>query len=357
MILDDTRLQVRPAPETQQVDIFFDEHSYSAFPHVVSLGGQELLVAFRQAPRECEVRHTHPRSIITVMRSYDNGLTWDADGAAQLAAGGGQEFGILYLGGGKVVGALAKHEVVSRIEAVRSRIPHDDPHEYPFCPAGGYWIWSDNYGLTWPLENARLVKPKVTPSAAPICLNGGTILMPTYGCIEAVPACSALLFRSSDLGVTWSQPIVMGEGIPQTREYNEPGIVELEPGHVLCLHRTDAKPGTFWWNESFDGGLTWTEPEDTGIISGACPRLRKVADGRVLLTFGRRMPPFAIRAMLSDDGGKTWGDTAWVLRETPDCDQGYSSSIQIEDGRVFTACYAQNAAGVTGIVGTYWRLP
>jgi hypothetical protein len=61
--------------------------------------------------------------------------------------------------------------------------------------------------------------------------------------------------------------------------------------------------------------------------------------------------------MLSADGGQSWGDTAWVVRETPDSDQGYTSSIELADGRILTTSYAKNAAGVTGIVGTYWHLP
>ena len=57
----------------RQTDILFDPTSYTAFPHVVRLDGDELLIAFRQAPRQEQVRHTHPRSVITVMRSYGPG--------------------------------------------------------------------------------------------------------------------------------------------------------------------------------------------------------------------------------------------------------------------------------------------
>ena len=59
-------------------------------------------MAFRQAPAQNQVRHTHPRSVITVIRSYDLGETWDIENAGQLAAGGGQEFAPIYLGDGVV---------------------------------------------------------------------------------------------------------------------------------------------------------------------------------------------------------------------------------------------------------------
>lgn len=358
--IDDKQLQVRPAPETRQTDILFDERCYSAFPHLVSLGGKELLIAFRQAPRQEVIRHTHPRSVITVMRSYDLGETWDSENATQLAAGGGQEFGMLHLGNGVIGGALAKHGVAPMHEAARAGLPKHH-HEYPFGLNGGYWALSRNYGFTWQVEDLRVVDLAAMPCAAPIRTGDGAILLPAYGIAGNATVQSSLLYRSTDSGQNWTGPVLMAAGVASERTYCEPGIVELAPGHLLGLHRIEdvkvGPHGTFWRNESRDGGRTWSAPEDTGILSGACPRLFKVADGRVLLTFGRRWNPCGIRAMLSSDGGRNWGDTAWVLRPMPNGDEGYTSTVQFADGRLFTVSYGQNAAGVTGIVGTWWRLP
>ena len=80
----------RPAPKARPTEIFYDRQSYCAFPHVIQLEGEELLIAFRQAPKAEIVKHSHPRSVITVIRSYNHGETWETEGATQLAAGGGQ---------------------------------------------------------------------------------------------------------------------------------------------------------------------------------------------------------------------------------------------------------------------------
>ena len=88
----------RPAPAARQTRLFYDPASYSAFPHVIRMEGDELLVAFRQAPKVEGIRHTHPRSIITLIRSYDLGESWQVDAASQMGAGGGQELGLIYLG-------------------------------------------------------------------------------------------------------------------------------------------------------------------------------------------------------------------------------------------------------------------
>ncbi|HLA84579.1 MAG: hypothetical protein A2V98_20375 [Planctomycetes bacterium RBG_16_64_12] len=62
----DRSITVKPPTGVRQVDVLYDAAAYSAFPHVVRLNGHELLMAFRQAPRQERVRHTHPRSVITV---------------------------------------------------------------------------------------------------------------------------------------------------------------------------------------------------------------------------------------------------------------------------------------------------
>ena len=347
--------------KAQQTKIFYDRFSYSAFPHVIRLEGDELLIAFRQAPREKIVRHTHPRSIITLIRSYDGGQTWDTENAGQMAAGGGQELGLIYLGNGKVGGALAAHEVVPMNEEQRSGFPHIHEREYPFRNVGSLWCWSDNFGLTWRVENTILVGNNLQACAPPVQLADGTLMIPSYGAIGRSEIASAMVHRSEDGGATWSDMALMARGRPQTRHYHEPVVLELAPGHLLGMLRFADKGqyprGIFWQNESLDNGKTWSTPKPTHVRSGACPRLLMLQDGRLLLTYGRRAEPYGIYASISEDNGKTWSATSWLLRKTPDADQGYTSSLELDDGRIFTTSYAKNAKGITGITGTFWALP
>ena len=351
-----------PAPNARQMQIFYDRLSYSAFPHVVRLEGNELLIAFRQAPKEKDrIRHTHPQSLIAVIRSFDCGATWEIDSASQMAAGGGQELGLIYLGRGKVGGALAAHEVAPMHERERAAFPNIHQHEYPFRNVGALWCWSDNCGITWRVDNTILVGDGMQSCAPPVELLDGTLMIPAYGNIGRSKVSSSMLYRSSDGGKSWSEMTIMARGRPQTRNYYEPVLMELEPGHLLCMLRVsdDGKSprGLFWQNESFDNGNAWTAPKSTPIRSGACPRLLKLGDGRLLLTYGRRFEPYGIYASLSSDNGATWSKNCWLLRKTPDGDQGYTSSVELHDGRIFTASYAKNARGITGITGTFWNLP
>ncbi len=359
----DRSITVETPLAVRQIDVLFDSSTYTAFPHVVRLDGDELLMAFRQAPSQKRVRHTHPRSIITVIRSYDLGESWDIENAGQLAAGGGQEFAPIYLGDGVVGGLLAMHEVVPARESQRASIPHTHEREYPFRNVGGFWCWSDNAGLTWPLHQHVLFAPKLQICSTAIKLAKGALLAPCYGSIEQglTGVSSNVLYRSDDNGKTWSAPTVMARGNESTRVYHEPCVLELDNGHLLAMHRVgrcqDGRDGLFWQNQSRDGGKSWTEPVETNITSGACPRLLNLSDGRILLTYGRRYEPYGLYARLSSNGGTSWGDTSWLLRAAPNSNQGYSSSVEIERGRIFTACYAENKDQVTGITGTFWDLP
>ena len=48
----DRSIMVKKPPKVRQIDVLFDSANYTAFPHVVRLDGDELLMAFRQAPAQ-----------------------------------------------------------------------------------------------------------------------------------------------------------------------------------------------------------------------------------------------------------------------------------------------------------------
>jgi len=377
-MLNDAAIEIKRAPERRNCDVFFDKASYSAFPHVVQMEDDELLLAFRQAPIQNNdtVSHTHPASVITVMRSKDRGQTWLSDVATQMSAGGGQELALHYFGKGKVGGALARHNVVPCDEWKRAGIPARHDNHYPYRTAGCYWARSSDWGLTWPLEEMTVLSSTAQPCGPPAQMRNEDILVPAYGKADSRGTSGAMLFRSSDKGKSWSRAKVIAADERSGRRYCEPAVIEVEPGRLLALHRIVYPESTrkrfvtkfwgsmFWQNESTDGGRNWSRPVNTGIVSGACPRMLKLKDGRILLTFGRREGPFSIRAMLSEDGGRSWNNTAYILLQT-NPNMGYSRSLEFEDGQILTVSYAEkkpSAAsgrkrGVTGIVGIFWRVP
>ena len=104
--------------------------------------------------------------------------------------------------------------------------------------------------------------------------------------------------------------------------------------------------------------VTWRTVK-TDIVGHPPSSVIRLQDGRLLLTYGYRHPPFGIRAVASEDDGRTWRtDRVFVLRTDGDnYDLGYPRSVQLKDGTVVTIYYYVTADYITHIACTRWRVP
>ena len=74
------------------------------------------------------------------------------------------------------------------------------------------------------------------------------------------------------------------------------------------------------------------------------------------MTYGYRAKLFGIRALLSCDGGKTWGNEIILRDDGGGRDLGYPRSIQRKDGKGVTVYYFwEKRSGPEGYMGaTIW---
>ena len=235
-------------------------------------------------------------------------------------------------------------------------------------PPGGYtpmWISrSTDYGATW--GEAELVDgqghekwshagrtgpndPHVqgTPFGKMLTLADGTMLMTYYLTTEGRPrqAQASFLIRSHDDGRTWVDCVTLAEGF-----YGEPTLCHLGDDRFLAILRTTTPEGgiassygqCLWQIDSEDGGHTWTEPRQITDDMESPGEVIRLQDGRLLLTYGRRVPPFGVQGMVSHDDGRTWDSDNRLLlvgdSGTYDC--GYPGSVQRDDGTIVTVYYA-----------------
>ena len=222
---------------------------------------------------------------------------------------------------------------------------------------------STDEGKTWSRDEWDVTGFSGTGFSRPAVLDDGTVLEPVYG-RGPDGASRVYVWRGADGGRTWRLYPVGSPG-------NEAAFVETEPGRVLCLARTagDESGGylvQFW---SDDAGATWSQALNTNVWTpNSPPNLVKLRDGRILLSHGYRSDPMGIRAVLSDDGGRTWDvDNTVVLRDDggyvselrPDgsagSDVGYPHSTQLSDGSILTVYYITPADRVTHIASTRWE--
>ena len=128
----------------------------------------------------------------------------------------------------------------------------------------------------------------------------------------------------------------------------EPHAVQLPDGTILCHIRVQRyRSGeellfSTYQSESHDGGYTWTPPHKLLSDHGGAPAyLMLHSSGAVISVYGYRQYPYAIKAMISFDGGKTW-DIDHVLYEQPhSADIGYPATVELKDGSLMTVFYAK----------------
>ncbi len=167
--------------------------------------------------------------------------------------------------------------------------------------------------------------------------------------------------QSTDDGRSW-KAIGTVFHPPETahRGLGEPHLVETAGGRLVGLFRIGGREPNnrfVFQSVSDDGGRSWTPARATPML-GFPPHAIRLKDGRLLVVYGLRMPPYGQRACLSVDGGDTWDVKSERFFPTaPNADLGYPASVQLPDSSILTVYYQVDQAGEKPcLMGTRWRL-
>jgi hypothetical protein len=198
---------------------------------------------------------------------------------------------------------------------------------------------SADKGRTW--SEPRILDPHGIKLSSPfgkiLQAADGTLLMSIYG------EKGGWIFRSRDDGLTWGDPSHIAEG------YNETGIVFLDERRILAFLRSSAaqEEANLWQSESQDAGRHWSQPHRVTGAKQHPADIIRLSSGNLLLCFSHRTPPFGVWAMRSRDEGRSWDRdrTAVLSADSGTWDCGYPSSVQLPDGRIYTAFYANDSMG------------
>jgi hypothetical protein len=161
--------------------------------------------------------------------------------------------------------------------------------------------------------------------------------------------------RTTDGGKTWK---FVGWIAPEPPGYSiMPSTVRLGEKELLSAVRV--RDGDNSWLEAWfspDDGQSWTlrsKPAETG--EGNPAAMLRLADGRVCVTYGVRAAPFGMRARLSGDGGRTWGEEITLRGRGGGRDIGYPRSVERPDGKIVTVYYWNDDPAETRyIAATIW---
>lgn len=361
--------------------LYRDEHAYCAHPFITALDDGAWLVVFNHTIRRPTLLHPpeDPYYRNLIMRSEDQGRTWSVP---QVAPGydwyGVECAGLTVLRDQSVLlnqwrfrwypldqarklhrgSSLVFPDELMRwmtesgeLEVGREK-PPNLPEIYPWARANGgtYVHRSTDGGRTWDetVEVATAPFSGGYGMRGGVQLESGVVLLP----LSDVPHYQKVfVMHSADGGRTWGAPVAAAavDGF----QFEEPSVLALPGGRVLMMLRENVSHHLFMVT-STDGGHTWSSPRRTPIW-GYPPHLLALPDGRVACIYGYRRPPYGIRLVISDDGGETWNlDDQLVIRgDLPNRNLGYPAAVVTREGGVFTVYYGEDAAGVTGIMGSY----
>jgi hypothetical protein len=184
-------------------------------------------------------------------------------------------------------------------------------------------------------------------------LADGGLLMPLHGTVsrewfaQSGEASRVFLLRSDDGGHNWEYWATVAYDAADILQWSEAGMARLASGRLVCLLRTQVRPGRFdnmWCVSSDDDGASWSRPIRTALW-GYPPAVIQLNDGRVLAVYGYRRAPWGVRACLSEDGVHWYPDHEFTVREggaaAPSIRQywhiGYPSVTQCDDGVIVVA--------------------
>ncbi len=362
--------------EKKNIVIFSSDSLYTAWPSITKTSNKKLLVVFTQTEE-----HMAPNGKIVGVRSGDAGKTWSKPFTVYDSPLDDRESGITKLNESTFMVNLwtTQHTEASYgkmpdgsyyPDVVERWIHYVNPPGYKNADslAGGHAILTKDGGHTW----SEPVKGPDTIHGG-IELANGTILVASYRELkDAITVNTAAKWDGP-----WTQIAEIHSLQPDSIRFGEPSVLQLSNGRVIMMIRAttipynDADPRCFLWETySDDNGETWTKPFQTPLW-GFPPHLLLMNDGRVVVTYGYRRPPYGIRADVSNDGITWKKENEVVLRnDAPNKDLGYPASVELSSGKVLTVYYLSAASDTVrpeegplpqrhkpDILGTIWTVP
>ena len=149
------------------------------------------------------------------------------------------------------------------------------------------------------------------------------------------PGGSAHILFSDDDGLTWGGPVLTGKD-----DYNEATPLRVSERRLLAVARSYRSAHMELFASEGDG-RTWRNAGPVSLPRQHPASLTQLRDGRILLTYAiRERGNRAVGARTSSDQGRS-REAAWPIVTLEGAgDSGYPSTVQLDDGTLVTAWYA-----------------
>ena len=358
---------------------------------IYNFGHGELALVHFHAPCNYEkredVKHDyggyHSRSAVLLQRSFASGETWPEENNIVIyneTAPPQERRRFLF-----EQGDIGRQDIdMSRPESIFyfGRTwpgPTSSPEGIPNMVC--FALRSPDKGKTWETV-PTIISP---PQSSGYCLkdNHPVLELPDgsfIGAVSVFPPGAVSLYGSDDDGLTWEYLAEVASDPTGRGRVTYAGLLLLPSGRLQCyMLNIGGQYNAIFMSYSDDGGYSWCSPRPI-VGWGSSPwreRRRKdqyggrvyyrspwpllLRDGRILVLFARRKPPYGIGGIISEDDGDTWSNELIIRDDGSGPDLGYPVATELEDGRIFTAYYfmvddGNNFGGSRFIGGTFFRV-
>ena len=362
-----------------------DEGAFCGWPFVCGFwetAAGDYLVAFQRRETDygdpAELNHDGIAEVgpkFMAIRSTDRGRNWDV-GGMQLLHDLGADQAAVFEGLPADYSAGPPVDFADPDVLVASGATPDW-----FRPHSRAWIrLSTDAGQSWrhPILAPNVGLQSVSGHASPLVRPDGVCLLFLTAVSDDGWKRHPVVYRAVEGGAFWSFMSMICPGVDDGAAQNDrslplrfsghryfyPRGVLLPDGRILCSVRCQRDPTSVLWTEVFeslDGGRTWAFLSRVNDW-GAPGDLVAMADGRIACVYGYRMPPYGIRARLSEDGGRTWGRELILRDDGGSWDLGYPRVVERDPGELFTVYYmntredpVQQNGGVRHLAWTAFR--
>lgn len=341
---------------------------YCGWPTLARRKNGQLMLAYSGG----RVAHVCPFGRVEWMTSNDSGESWSWPRVLLDSAIDDRDAGVLETASGTLLvttfTSLAYEPTLARAEqtpsgesgawdrerlkswqAARDRITAEQRQ----AELGMWMIRSTDGGLNWSPKYDCLV----SSPHGPIQLSDGRLLYAgkeLWKGERRVGVC-----ESTDDGQSWRwlAEIPTREG-DDRKHYHELHAVETPSGKLIVHirnHNQDNAQETLQ-TESLDGGKTWSKPHPIGVW-GLPSHLLRLRDGRLLMSYGHRRPPYGNQARLSEDEGKSWSEPIALSADGTSGDLGYPSTVELDDHTLITVWYEKLKGSANAVLRqARWKL-
>ena len=363
---------------------------YSAFPSIVLLSNNSLLLMFRRArdircllSQEDEesqtlkqmVDHIDSRSHLTqILFDLDLQATSQPEILAIDPEAADQDASLLLLSNGDLLlSSFTWYPVHSRL--YKSLAANNVTlHGHPDITGCYYIMWggltrlSRDNGQSWSEHNylpqlpgANDIVPGLRqshggPASGQAIEIDNEILLPIYKKLPDDKTSSCHLYVSNDGGTSWSYRAKFAIDKTGKLQFYEPSLLHCGGDKVMAFIRSGGGDDHLITTMSNDRGRTWEDWEEREVVGHPTHALR-LSDGRVFLCYGYRHEPFGIRGRLMDSSAHNFIGEEIIIRDDAFCaDIGYPWAAQMPDGKILVVYYFTQSDGIRHIAGSLLAL-